>query len=245
VDLNKVGVVYVGEGQTLEKDILGNPCGSVAYSNFLQGLGELIRLKGTDRYTGGLDRSNDFDGKYAYHWKDDVTQVIFHAATLMPIRTDVDPLHNFKKRHIGNDFCTIVYNDSGLPYNFDTLASQFNFAQIIVTPLNRLQHAKYINLAQSSQDTPYVQVITKFRSNVPPIGASVEPKIVTADVAPAFVRQIAIHANIYSQVFLQASEKHHEYSNGWKDRLRQIKKIKERAYADPIPTDRTNFSLYS
>ena len=37
--------------------------------------------------------------------------VIFHVATLMPTR-DSDPGCNSKKMHIGNDFVTIVYNDS-------------------------------------------------------------------------------------------------------------------------------------
>ena len=36
----------------------------------------------------------------------------FHVATLMPSH-EKDPKANKKKRHIGNDFVTIVYNNSG------------------------------------------------------------------------------------------------------------------------------------
>ena len=41
--------------------------------------------------------------------------VIFHIATLMPNK-ESDPNCNSKKRHIGNDYVTIVYNDSGEEY---------------------------------------------------------------------------------------------------------------------------------
>jgi hypothetical protein len=35
------------------------------------------------------------------------------VATLMPTNLEKDPASNKKKRHIGNDYVTIVYNDSG------------------------------------------------------------------------------------------------------------------------------------
>lgn len=41
--------------------------------------------------------------------------MIFHVATLMPNR-DSDPNCNAKKLHIGNDYVTIVYNDSNEDY---------------------------------------------------------------------------------------------------------------------------------
>ena len=46
--------------------------------------------------------------------------VIFHVATLMPTR-ESDPGCNSKKMHIGNDFVTIVYNDSQQAVKFGTI----------------------------------------------------------------------------------------------------------------------------
>ena len=46
--------------------------------------------------------------------------VIFHVATLMPTR-ESDPGCNSKKMHIGNDFVTIVYNDSQQTVKFGTI----------------------------------------------------------------------------------------------------------------------------
>ena len=46
--------------------------------------------------------------------------VVFHVATLMPTLSS-DPQCNNKKLHIGNDFVTLVYNESGQPYQFGTI----------------------------------------------------------------------------------------------------------------------------
>ena len=46
--------------------------------------------------------------------------VIFHVATLMPTHT-TNPSCSNKKLHIGNDFVTIVYNNSDKKYEFGTI----------------------------------------------------------------------------------------------------------------------------
>ena len=51
--------------------------------------------------------------------------VIFHVATLMPTR-DSDPGCNSKKMHIGNDFVTIVYNDSQQAVKFGRIKVRFS-----------------------------------------------------------------------------------------------------------------------
>ena len=49
-----------------------------------------------------------------------VLSVIFHVATLMPNR-ESDPSCNAKKLHIGNDYVTIVYNDSNEDYRIGVI----------------------------------------------------------------------------------------------------------------------------
>jgi hypothetical protein len=137
VDFHKIGVLYVGPGQTEERQILGNRTGSPAYARFLSGLGDLITLKGQeDVYTGGLDRQSDEHGKYAYVWGDDISQIVYHTATLMPNR-DHDAAHSAKKALIGNDWVHVVFNESGDEYRFGTIPSQFNFVNIVVSPNSR------------------------------------------------------------------------------------------------------------
>ena len=63
---------------------------------------------------------------------------MYHTATLMPT-TESDSQSNKKKRHIGNDYVAIVYNNSGEKYIMGTVKGQFIFASIIgnVIPLDQ------------------------------------------------------------------------------------------------------------
>jgi len=78
-ETHKIGVVYVGMGQAhVETAILQNKYGSSRYRDFLQGLGNLIKLREVDpqkTFIGGLSRDGN-DGEFATIWQDDVMQVI-------------------------------------------------------------------------------------------------------------------------------------------------------------------------
>lgn len=106
-----------------------------------------VRLKGNRRiYTGGLDINKDVDGEYAYVWSDKVTQMMFHTTTMMPHTNANDTSSSGKKRHIGNDFINIYFDESELPFKFDVIKSQFNFINIVVTPvsINFSKSAKFM-----------------------------------------------------------------------------------------------------
>ncbi|KAM6320346.1 tuberin isoform 4-T4 [Podargus strigoides] len=137
-DTHKIAVLYVGEGQSNnEIAILSNEHGSYRYTEFLTGLGKLIELKDCQPdkiYLGGLDVCGE-DGQFTYCWHDDIMQAIFHIATLMPTK-DLDKYRCDKKRHLGNDFVSIVYNDSGEDFKLGTIKGQFNFVHVIITPLD-------------------------------------------------------------------------------------------------------------
>ncbi|XP_054271198.1 tuberin isoform X2 [Macrosteles quadrilineatus] len=224
-ETHKVGVIYVGPGQAnSEAEILRNQCGSLRYTEFLQRLGTLIRLADVDPQTvflGGLERNGN-DGKFAYNWQDDVTQVIFHVATLMPTR-DNDPNCNAKKLHIGNDHVTIVYNESGEPYNRNTVKCQFNYTCVVVEPLD---HG--INLLSVKAKDELVQHI----------GHS-EPKIVSDQNVALMARQLALHANLASRVACSLkTEGCDPYTSNWLERLRQIKRIRSKILQEENPVDR-------
>ncbi|CAG8517531.1 2602_t:CDS:2 [Diversispora eburnea] len=229
VDFHKIGVLYVGKDQTTEIEILSNIHGSQDYIDFLNKLGSLVRLKDCKRiYTGGLDTQLDSDGEYAYYWEDDITQVIFHCATLMPTNLNNDPHCSLKKRHIGNDFVTIVFNESGHNYKFDTIPSHFNYINIVISPHSQRHLSQPLNSPTNNTYTFY-KVTMQRRTDMPEIGPITEFKMISASALSAFVLAIALHANIFSQVFLQSGgSKKVEYVTNWRDRLRQIKRLKER-----------------
>lgn len=70
-------------------------------------------------FLGGLDQRGEH-GKFAYIWQDDVIRVTFHVATMMPNK-EYDTNCNNKKMHIGNNYVTIVYNESGEEFNINTI----------------------------------------------------------------------------------------------------------------------------
>ncbi|CAG8624121.1 1041_t:CDS:2 [Paraglomus brasilianum] len=238
VDFHKVSVVYVGKGQTTETEILANMRGSQNYIKFLNNLGNLVRLKNSkDVYVGGLDTRNDSDGEYAYYWKDDIIQLIFHCATLMPTNLENDPQCSSKKRHIGNNYVTIVYNDSDLDYAFNTIPSQVNSINIIISPHSenpiRPGTSPYVGI---NSQTTFFKVLMQRRHDMPEIGPISDFKMISGDALPAFVRQIAMHANIYAHIFRETS-RGIEYLSHWRDRLRQIKNFKKRlmpAVSEPV-----------
>ncbi len=132
-ETHRIGVVYVAPGQSSETEILANTFGSSRYLEFLGGLGSLLRLPDVPRrlvYLGGLDQSGT-DGKVTYCYHDNISQVLFHVATLMPTDLISDPKCSCKKLHIGNDFVTIVYNDSGSKYKFGTIKVHINFINFL------------------------------------------------------------------------------------------------------------------
>nr|XP_042139624.1 tuberin isoform X13 [Peromyscus maniculatus bairdii] len=130
-DTHKIAVLYVGEGQSSsELAILSNEHGSYRYTEFLSGLGRLIELKDCQPdkvYLGGLDVCGE-DGQFTYCWHDDIMQAVFHIATLMPTK-DVDKHRCDKKRHLGNDFVSIIYNDSGEDFKLGTIKSRLHLAR--------------------------------------------------------------------------------------------------------------------
>uniref|UniRef100_A0A452VB59 Tuberin n=1 Tax=Ursus maritimus TaxID=29073 RepID=A0A452VB59_URSMA len=175
-DTHKIAVLYVGEGQ-----VSSPSCPTYRYTEFLTGLGKLIELKDCQPdkvYLGGLDVCGE-DGQFTYCWHDDIMQAVFHIATLMPTK-DVDKHRCDKKRHLGNDFVSIVYNDSGEDFKLGTIRGQFNFVHVIISPL----------------DYECNLVSLQCRKDMEGLVDTSVAKIVSDRNLPFVARQMALHANV-------------------------------------------------
>lgn len=239
VDLHKIGVVYVGYGQRTEREILGNVHGSQEYVKFAAALGRLVRLQGCrklDVYTGGLDSETDFDGKWTYIWDDDISQVVYHVATLMPTSRESDPQMIRKKSHIGNDYVKIIFNDSGHDFAFDTLPGDFNYVNIVIEPQTPTEASWGAPGYRDGEGL--FKVSMQRRHGFPEIGPLGAFKMLTAGSLPSFVRHIALQADMFVQIYLStvgldvpgASAGTHklEYSSAWRRRLQEIKALRGR-----------------
>lgn len=80
----KFGVVYMKEDQQTEEELFGNATHSKAFDEFLDLLGQRIRLRGFDKYRAGLDGNNDLTGKYSVFTKFSNNEIMFHVSTLLP-----------------------------------------------------------------------------------------------------------------------------------------------------------------
>jgi hypothetical protein len=226
VDSYKVGVIYIGEGQTHERDIFMNDIGSPAYTAFVSGLGTLCRLKNAKFNTGGLDTRDDADGEFTYCWRDRCMELVFHITTMMPTNRDDDMTYPNKKRHIGNDFVNIIYNDSGLPYDFDTFPSAFNYVHIVISPESRASFVDRRLDADPDGMNRYYKVQAISRADFPDISPAVETKILCGKHLAAYCRLIAINACVFSSVWYVRQGG--ETVSSWRNRLREIKRLRER-----------------
>ncbi|GAB1300673.1 Tuberin [Apodemus speciosus] len=213
-DTHKIAVLYVGEGQSSsELAILSNEHGSYRYTEFLTGLGRLIELKDCQPdkvYLGGLDVCGE-DGQFTYCWHDDIMQAVFHIATLMPTK-DVDKHRCDKKRHLGNDFVSIIYNDSGEDFKLGTIKGQFNFVHVIITPLDYQCNLLTLQCRKDMEGLVDTSVA----------------KIVSDRNLSFVARQMALHANMASQVHHSRSNPTDIYPSKWIARLRHIKRLRQR-----------------
>ena len=238
VDGHKAAVIYIGPGQTEEHAILANTCGSWAFEAFLSKLGFKVGLKEAKFNTQGLDRQYETDGSHTYAWRDRVTEIVFHVPTMMPNDSAHDAACARKKSHVGNDHVKIIFNDSGLPYDTNTFASDFNSVNIIITPevhsrSQNLEGSQTNDEPQSSaQHEPsdadklgyyHVQVITSDR--YPDFSPAASVKTISACGLPSFVRQLAMTASVFCQVWPRNLG---EYISSWRFRLQQILKLRER-----------------
>jgi len=232
IDTHKVGILYVAPGQTSEVEILRNTHGSPAYTRFLEGIGRLTNLRGqVDVYAGGLNP--DEDGEYAYAWWDDIGQILYHTATMMPSNAD-DKYSVKKKRHIGNDYVRIVWNDSGLPYRFDTLATQFQFVNIVIEPHSLGAIAAFSN---NFHENEYFKVTVQRAPTMTEFAPVGEFKLISAENLPLLVRQLSLLADWFASVFerTQNDTVHVEMTTNWHARLQTIRRFRKQTPVVDVP----------
>ena len=236
-DTVKIGVVYVGEGQTSELDILSNAVGSPRYERFIRCLGTLHYLNGCPHYTGGLDSKTDIDGQLALLDVQVHTEICYHVATLIPTREKHRRFEN-KKRHIGNDFVNIVYSDSEKEFTADMIPSKFTLVHIVVSPVRGSVFR--------------VRVLCKYPDLVPFFGplAADQTALVEETALPFLVSETAVQANFACvarrYVSSKSSKKQQAQSqtthigsfvSNWHERLVQIQRVRDRHGVASLPLD--------
>ncbi|XP_055949538.1 rap1 GTPase-activating protein 1-like isoform X3 [Argiope bruennichi] len=133
----KFGVIYQKFGQTTEEELFGNRTHSPAMEEFLDLLGNRIKLKDFKGFRGGLDAHYGQTGDDSVYTTYKDCEIMFHVSTLLPY-TEGDSQQLQRKRHIGNDIVAIVFQDSNTPFLPSMIASHFLHSYIVVQAVEPL-----------------------------------------------------------------------------------------------------------
>ncbi|XP_033230102.1 signal-induced proliferation-associated 1-like protein 2 [Belonocnema kinseyi] len=132
----KIGILYCRAGQRTEEEMYNNQHAGPAFLEFLDTIGQRVRLRGYEGFKAGLDTRTDSTGTHAVVASHRGAEVTFHVSTMLPF-TPNNRQQLLRKRHIGNDIVTIVFQEPGaLPFSPRRIRSQFQHVFIIVRVLN-------------------------------------------------------------------------------------------------------------
>uniref|UniRef100_A0A8C5TMR9 Signal induced proliferation associated 1 like 3 n=1 Tax=Malurus cyaneus samueli TaxID=2593467 RepID=A0A8C5TMR9_9PASS len=181
----KVGILYCKAGQSSEEEMYNNEEAGPALDEFLTLLGEKVSLKSFTKYAAQLDTKTDSTGTHSLYTTYQDYEIMFHVSTMLPY-TPNNRQQLLRKRHIGNDIVTIIFQEPGaLPFTPQNIRSHFQHVFIIV----RAHHP-------CTDSVSYSVAVTRSK-DVPPFGPPLPPSGVTfrrSDLFRAFLLAKAINA---------------------------------------------------
>nr|XP_005002599.1 signal-induced proliferation-associated 1-like protein 3 isoform X2 [Cavia porcellus] len=152
---HKVGILYCKAGQSSEEEMYNNEEAGPAFEEFLELLGEKVCLKGFTKYAAQLDVKTDSTGTHSLYTTYQDYEIMFHVSTLLPY-TPNNRQQLLRKRHIGNDIVTIIFQEPGaLPFTPKNIRSHFQHVFIIVRVHNPCtENVCYSMAVTRSKDAP-------------------------------------------------------------------------------------------
>ncbi|XP_064173409.1 signal-induced proliferation-associated 1-like protein 2 isoform X1 [Anguilla rostrata] len=152
---HKVGILYCRAGQSTEEEMYNNESAGPAFEEFLDLLGQRVRLKGFSKYRAQLDNKTDSTGTHSLYTTYKDYELMFHVSTLLPY-TPNNRQQLLRKRHIGNDIVTVVFQEPGaLPFTPKNIRSHFQHVFVIVKVHNPCTENVCYSVAVSrSKDVP-------------------------------------------------------------------------------------------
>uniref|UniRef100_K7GCQ5 Signal induced proliferation associated 1 like 3 n=1 Tax=Pelodiscus sinensis TaxID=13735 RepID=K7GCQ5_PELSI len=129
---HKVGILYCKAGQSSEEEMYNNEEAGPAFEEFLALLGEKVCLKAFGKYAAQLDTKTDSTGTHSLYTTYQDYEIMFHVSTMLPYTLN-NRQQLLRKRHIGNDIVTIIFQEPGaLPFTPQNIRSHFQHVFIVV-----------------------------------------------------------------------------------------------------------------
>ncbi|XP_012547999.1 GTPase-activating Rap/Ran-GAP domain-like protein 3 isoform X1 [Bombyx mori] len=162
----KIGVMLMNPGQKTDDEMLSNEKGDEKWERFISLLGDKIRLRGWNRFRGGLDVKGDMTGSHSIYTMHQGHEIMFHVSTILPFSKD-NKQQLERKRHIGNDIVNIIFSDDSVHNTFNPQCVKSHFTHIFAV-VSEVEGAGY-RLSVYSDDT------------VPPFGPSLPCPAIFSD----------------------------------------------------------------
>ncbi|KAG8126083.1 hypothetical protein E2320_021186, partial [Naja naja] len=107
----KVGIMYCKSGQSTEEEMYNNESAGPAFEEFLQLLGERVRLKGFEKYRAQLDTKTDSTGTHSLYTTYKEYEIMFHVSTMLPY-TPNNKQQNLEPNHSAQRIFVLTFNTS-------------------------------------------------------------------------------------------------------------------------------------
>ncbi|KAM9318088.1 signal-induced proliferation-associated 1-like protein 3 [Pholidichthys leucotaenia] len=219
---HKVGVLLCRAGQSTEEEMYNNEEASPAFSAFLDLLGEQVQLRGFTKYAAQLDTKTDSTGTHSLYTTYQGYEVMFHVSTMLPYMPN-NPQQLLRKRHIGNDIVTIIFQEPGaLPFTPQNIRSHFQHVFVIVRVHN-----------PCSENKCYSVAVTRMK-DVPPFGPPIPSGVTFRD--PETFRNFLLAKVINAENAAHKSEKFHTMAT--RTRQEYLRDLAEN-YISSTPLDST------
>ncbi|XP_043916432.1 signal-induced proliferation-associated 1-like protein 2 isoform X2 [Protopterus annectens] len=225
----KIGIMYCKAGQSTEEEMYNNENADPPFQEFMDLIGEKVRLKGFEKYRAQLDNKTDSTGTHSLYTTYQDYEIMFHVSTMLPY-TSSNRQQLLRKRHIGNDIVTIVFQEPGaLPFTAKTIRSQFQHVFIIVQVQN-----------PCTPQTTYKVAVSRTK-DIPPFG----PFIPKENVFPksATFRDFLLAKAINAENAAEKSEKF--YTMATRTRQEYLKDLATNCVTTTTIDSSTKFTMIS
>lgn len=164
----KVGILLCLPGQNTEEQMYLNCTPIKEFQEFLSLIGQRVRLKGWNKYKGGLDTQTDSTGTHSIYTEFEGAEIMFHVGVELP-SSPSNPSQTLilRKRHIGNDIVTVVFMQSKQCDGFSPQWIRSQFQHIFIVIQNYDHNLYKVAVTRSSQVPPFGPPIKScfFRKN--------------------------------------------------------------------------------
>ncbi|XP_062329657.1 signal-induced proliferation-associated 1-like protein 3 isoform X1 [Osmerus eperlanus] len=192
---HKVGVLLCRAGQSTEEEMYNNEEATPAFSSFLSLLGEQVCLRGFTKYAAQLDTKTDSTGTHSLYTTYQGYEVMFHVSTMLPYMPS-NPQQLLRKRHIGNDIVTVIFQEPGaLPFTPQNIRSHFQHVFVIV------------RVHSPTSDNPCYSVAVTRMKDVPSFGPPIPVGVTFRD--PEAFRSFLLAKVINAENAAHKSQKFH------------------------------------